>query len=343
MPINKVLIGTALVAICALVLYLAFYKSNSSSTVSTQQRYSQQFCVNGMSNVTAMKEALNYGITCFRTDIYLNNKDTKFISNETNAGASYLGILDYNTVGAQPSGQGCVSGCNWTLADWNASVSNALTYYPEINTWEIYNEPLAGIFISGYDNGSALNYFNMIKGAYTIIKKREPNSTVVCLGGAQMFPGQSVQAEYYFYQQVWQYGASKYCDAISLHAYSLPIYSLNQTAAQTSSGNITLAQFYNFTLSLYENMTKKPVWITETGIPSNNWTHGLNLSEQNQALFLKQDFGFFTKYPYVKRIYWFNLAGSSPGGPDYGLLNGTSLQPKPALYAFLYFSRNSIS
>ncbi len=331
-----------LVAI-ALFVFMGVNRAPTGDTTTLQQvphSFSQRFCVNGPGNGTVTDFALKNGINCFRTDIFLSSNEISSISNGTKKGAQYLGILDYNTVGAQPSGNGCVSGCNWTLADWNASVANAIRDYPDVNEWEIYNEPLASIFISGYDNGSALNYFNMIKGAYTIIKSKEPNSTVVCFGGAMMYPVQSAAADYQFYKAVWQYGASRYCDAISLHAYSLPYYDLNQSVY----GNVTLGQLYNYTLFMYENMTGKPIWITETGITSNNWVQGLNMSQQKQASFLMQDFGLFASHPYVKRVYWFNLQGPASGNtPDYGLLNAGTLQPKPAFGAFLYFSRNSLS
>ncbi len=341
-------IAAAIIVIIIIIvaLFLLFYPANktalttpnkgSGSAPIVSQKFSQQFCVNGPGNATMTGFALSHGIECFRTDISLNPNEVSSISNESAKGAQYLGILDYVTLGAQPSQSGCVSGCNWTLATWNASVASAVANYPEVNEWEIYNEPLAGLFVSGYDNGSALNYFNMIRSASMIIKAKEPNATIVCFGGAQMYPAQSIEYEYPFYQQVWAYGASKYCDAISLHTYSLPYYNLNQTVI----GNVTLAQFYNYTLFLYENLTGKPIWITETGITSNNWTAGLNLSQQKQASFLNQDVILLSEHQYVKKIYWFDLEDAPSGGQEYGLLNG-SMQPKPAWYSFLHFVDNS--
>ena len=324
--------------IVIIFVFLLLNKNNNYQNLKIQQKnnFSQHFCVNAVMNYTIMLYAIHNGINCFRTDISLNNKTEEFVSKINNSGGEYLGILDYQTVGAQPSSNGCTSGCNWSLNTWNASIYNALKMYPEINEWEIYNEPLVGEFISGYENGSARNYFNMIKSAYTIIKKQEPNSTIVCFGGAELFPLSSVQVEYYFYKSVWSYGASKYCDAISIHAYSLPYSSLNEYAY----ANTTVQQSYNFTLNLYENLTKKPVWITETGIPSNNWIQGLNLSIQNQASFLKQEMFFFSNYTFIKKIYWYTLLGGTGAGADFGLINATSSLPKPAFKEFLYFIKN---
>ncbi len=310
----------------------------STSTISTIGKYTQSLCLDASENATAMRIAISNGITCFRADIALNQGEINFVSNASKSGAQYLGILDYATVGAQPSRYGCISGCNWTLSTWNASVSNAVLDYPWVKSWEIYNEPLISEFASGYENKSAFDYYNMIKSGYTIIKGVNPNATIVCFGGAQTFPFSVMQNEYAFYRQVWAYGAAKYCDAISLHSYILPYYNLNQSLA----GNATIEEELNYTLNLYENLTGKPVWITETGLPSNsNYTLGLNFTEQEQASFLNQDMNFFTSYPFVKRIYWFHLDGYASRGLDYGLLNASTLQPKPSWRAFLCFLHNS--
>lgn len=332
----------AIVLIIAVSACILIYEGQQHTAAATHaaaavQRYNQTFCVNGLpQNYTALGIASSNGIDCFRTDISFTPQQLAFVSNATADGAQYLGILDYNTVGAQISDGACASGCNWTLATWNASVANAVREYPGVTAWEIWNEPLASLFASGYDNGSALNYFNMIRSASTIIKAHNPNATVVCFGGAELYPLQEVEYEYEFYSQVWQLGAAKYCDAISVHVYSLPYDNLNQTLGE----GFTLGMFYNATLNVYENMTHKPIWITETGIPSNNFTAGLNLSEQDQASFLNQDMQFFSKYPFVRRIYWFDFWDSPGGTQDYGLLNG-SLQPKPAWYSFVRFVGNS--
>ena len=324
------------VLIVVLILLVYFLAGGSTAKVPKSSKLSQSFCLNAAQNSLSINTAIDGGISCFRADISLNGSEESFVANESGSGADYLGILDYRTVGAQPSRNGCVSGCNWTLGQWNASVSNAIAAYPEIRTWEIWNQPLDEEFASGYENGSALDYFNMIRNAYAIIKSSEPNATIVCFGGAEVYPIQSVQIEYQFYSQVWSYGASRYCDAISLHAYTALYYDFSQNV----SGQATLEQEYNFTLNLYENLTGKPIWITETGIPSNNWTAGVSLSEQRQASFLVQDFDFFASHPFVKRMYWFHLVGYA-GSADYGLLNATTMAPKPSWYSFLGFVQNS--
>ncbi len=334
-----ILLLVAVIAIVAAV-YIVIYHTASSgvSTIKPNSGpYQQKFCVNAQPASQAIQIALNSGIKCFRSDVILNQSNELAVANIINEGGSYLGILDYDTVGDRPSPSGCASGCNWTLNTWNQSVAEAVAAYPGVNTWEIWNEPLVQEFSGGYENGSALNYFNMIKSASAIIKSKNPNATIVCFGGADVYPISSASEEYAFYKQVWDYGAAQYCDAISLHAYSIPYYNFDQNIG----GGTTLAKEYNFTLGLYENLTGKPIWITETGIASNNFTTGLNFSNQNQADLLIQEMNLFTSHPFIKRIYWFNLEGVTGYGGDYGLLNSTTQMPKPAWHYFIAFATNS--
>lgn len=184
----------------------------------------------------------------FRTDITITPNQSALIRNESSVyGAQYLGILDYATL------PGSISNKNWNLSTWNASVESALVNYPEINIWEIWNEPWVGMFDTGYMNGSAYNYYMTIKSASIIIKEHNPNATVVCFGGAPI----NSYYTFLWYAQVWRYGASQYCDAISIHAYP------NGALLNQSEG-----LQWREALSAYENLTGKPIWITETGIPS---------------------------------------------------------------------------
>ncbi len=308
-----------------------------SATTAVNGTHTQVFGVAGSQNYSAMRVAFEHGVRYFRVDIGFSNGTRSYINGLSANGANMLGILDYNTVGAQASPNGCVSGCNWTLSDWNASVKNAIEEYPNITTWEIWNEPTIVNYVSGYENASPYNYYQMIRSAYIIIKAAEPNSTVVCFGGANLFP--YGQQTFEWYSQVWRYGASDYCDAISLHAYSGFAFLLNQTP---SGYNQDVGQIWSSTINGYENLTHKPIWITEVGIPSNDWSQYVSLSPQVQAEFLNQSFTLFSSYPFIKRVYWFQLwSGQSPQR-DFGLLNAT-FGPNPSWNAFMDFYNSSAS
>ena len=299
------------------------------------------FGVAATTNASALKYSISSEIDYFRTDIGNNRNQERLIQNVTSAGGHYVGILDYVTVGASPSPNGCFSGCNWTLGDWNASVENAVESYPEIHVWEIWNEPQFTEWQSGFLNGSVYNYYLMLKSAYKIIKAHNSSDIVLCLGGDNVYGsgGYPSYSDYVWAQQLWNYGAANYCDAISLHIYTSFTYLMTNNAYNS---NQTLGNILNDTLSAYENMTGKPIWITEIGIPSNNGTGTpvyLNDSTQKQSLFLNQTYSLLLSKPYVKGIFWFNLVGyvHPPYEIDFGLLNATTLKPKPSFYDLVRF------
>lgn len=304
--------------------------ANTNGTITRTKLYAPHFGVNANFG-NAMNISLGSGIYYYRTDASLNPNTVNTINYYISKGAHFLGILDYDTIGAKASQNGCEADCNWTLSDWNASVENALAAYPNITAWEIWNEPTIKNFISGYENATPYNYYELIRSAATIIRAREPNATIVCFGGANLFP--LGEYTYEWYAEVWSYGASKYCNVISLHAYSLFTYLLNQTPP---TYNQTVGEQWGSLIQQYENLTNKPIWITEVGIPSTPWSAYVTLTPQIQQEFMNQSFTLFASYPYVKRIYWFNLMDSSTS-PTFGILNSSGEQ-KPSFGTFLKFN-----
>jgi len=304
----------AILIVILLLLVIAYtiatFAIKSTNVFPKKVNFALGVCTHG--NESSELYALNHGIRYFRTDISNTPEQIKLLYYEHTQGANYLGILDYSTL---PGG---IGNKNWNLSTWNTSVEEAVANYPWINTWEIWNEPYVSNFETGFMNGSAYNYYLIIKSASTIIKEHEPNATVVCFGGAPI--GNS--NIFYWYAKVWSYGASKYCDAISIHAYNTQINEWNQT------------------LLAYEELTQKPIWVTEIGMPaSSRLLAGFSPSLQNE--FMIQSFDLLNSMKFVKRVYWYDLWGLSDGaqGNDFGLLNLSNpvLEPKPAWYTFMNF------
>jgi hypothetical protein len=316
--LGRLAIIAIIVVVVALLVCLCFIGAKTASNTTTKAGAAGKIIgVAGAPNRTAINFAINNSLEYFRADIRLNQNEIQNISQATASGMHFLGIIDYDTLGAQPSPSGCISDCNWTLDDWNATVFNAIRSYPEVHIWEIWNEPLVSRFMSGYENGSAYNYYIMVKSAYRIIKQHNSTDTVLCFGGGFL----ADPSGYDWYGRVWAYGLSQYCDGISLHAYT-GSYLLNQTPAGSTE---QVGQILNRSLSEYENLTSKPIWITEVGMPSN--------IGQSQTDFLNQVMSLFLTKTYVKGVFWYNLVGYS-GSADYGLLNATTMAPKPSWYAF---------
>ncbi|MGC8651856.1 MAG: glycosyl hydrolase [Candidatus Micrarchaeia archaeon] len=314
---GHVAIGLAVVLLVAALL-VALFAGYKAAGLPKRLGFTLGVCTHG--NESSELYALEHGVRRFRTDISLSGSQEALLGMEHNMyNANYLGILDYETL---PGGS---SNKNWSLEEWNASVANAINAYPWISAWEIWNEPLVAQFQTGYMNGSAHNYYMLIKSAYTIIKAREPNATIVCFGGAPI-------ADYpamLWYAQVWNYGASKYCDAISIHAYQY-------APALLSSEQL---QAWKASIYAYENLTGKPIWITEFGMPS--YSEELQgYTQSMQEAFFAQSLNLFNSMSFVKRAYWYDLWGLSDGaaGNNFGLLNLTdpnSSVTSKAWHAFL--------
>ncbi len=323
---KHLLIVAAAIVVASLLSFLILIHEQKQSTV---------FGVAGSgtvnaSEISAMKEI---GVRIVRLDVSLSPQEEETVSELTSNGFEVIGILDYDTLGVRIENGTCVYNCNWSLEDWNESVARAIESYPEIHIWEIWNEPQVAEFQDGFCNGSTYNYFLMLKSAYSAIKSYNSSDTVLCLGGDMLYSYDGYQ----WARHLWGYGAQNYCDAVSLHLYTGFEYLMSSTVPGTSMS------FYNLTeenLDSYEALTKKPVWITEVGIPSNNGAYpSLNNSMQKQAIFLNQTFSLLESKGFVKAVVWYNLEDSpNSQGFDFGLLE-PNLSLKPSAYAYMKFTR----
>lgn len=323
---NRILIaGLAIIVVVALSLF-------SYSFFSRQSGYSGKILgVEGVPSQNATSAAMEYGVRYFRLDLRDGNATEEALaSNITAHGGHVLGILDYDTLGVVINDGVCTYNCNWSMDDWNQSVRTAMSDYPEVHYWEIWNEPQITNFQDGFQNGSPYNYYLMLRSAYQEIKARNDSDTVICMGGDNIYEGGPSfdPSGYEWASQLWSYGAGNYCDAVSLHAYTEFAYLANQTPY---GGTSTMGTILQNGLSAYESLTGKPIWITEVGIPSNG--SSLGNSDVKQAIFLNQTARLFLSRSYVEAYFWFKLEGNV-GNLDFGLLNQSSLAPKPAMRAY---------
>ncbi|MGC8538124.1 MAG: glycosyl hydrolase [Candidatus Micrarchaeia archaeon] len=326
--LNKRIPTILVAAIIVFAITFAFVCLQPENPRGIESKYNFVVGIGTHNNQSSTITALKAGIMYYRTDISQNTSQEEALSMQNRRyGAHYLGILDYDTL---PGG---FSNNNWNLTTWNESVRAVVEAYPWIHSWEIWNEPWVPTFQKGYINGSAYNYYQITRSAYLIVKSAEPNATIVCFGGAPI----GSYSIYQWYSDVWGYGAGKYCNAISIHAYPPTAGPMNQSLVQTWSAWI----------SKYEALTGKPIWITEFGIPSSS-NASVGYSQSNQEEFMVQAFDLFSKYPYIKRVYWYDLWGLSDGpvGNDFGLLNlsdPVSGKPSLAWYSFLSIYNRSMS
>ncbi len=323
MKINKKIAFVLALAILASVSAFLAGSSSNAEILGTHFNFTLGVCTHG--NESSEIFALKSGVKHFRTDITLSKSQMQLLDYEHQRyNASYLGILDYESL---PNGS---QNKNWNLSVWNESVKAAVEAYPWIKEWEIWNEPWVAQFQTGMVNGSAYNYFLVIRSAADEIRSLEPNATIVCFGGAPIGSPQIFE----WYADVWSYGAWKYCNAISIHAYLPGPY----------LGNFS-SEWIQY-LDAYENLTHKPIFITEFGFPASSKIIP-GYSQKGQAEFLEKSLQVFASLPYIRQAYWYDLWGLSDGelGNNYGLLNLTnpsSGTPNLAWHVFLQANNESV-
>lgn len=239
---------------------------------------------------------------------------------------SLIGTLDHITMNQQA----------FNLADWEHTVNASVADYGDVvHVWEIWNEPFFEDNYLSCFNGSAEAYFELLKTAYTIIKANDPSDIVLGLGGLPLYsstdgpPDSNITYVEYsinFTKQLWSMGAQNYCDAISLHAY--PYGNYTKEHAETS---------FNKTLAFYQNITGKPIWITETGQYSRQ--ENTTFTELDQADYLSASYQLFKEHK-VEAYIWYELS-DDPLYPEYtfGLYN-TDLTTKEALNRYIQLVNN---
>ncbi len=189
---------------------------------------------------------------------------------------------------------------DFTYSEWNATVRNAVLTYPQITTWEVWNEPDMPASYYGLVNGSALQYFTLLKYTYQTIKEFAPNDIVIGLGGYNI-PINAEQTDWLL--QLESYGAFNYMNAVSLHL-SVP-EDANETII---TGFYVLAQGF---INTIKSMTTLPIWITEAGAGSYTDYYINSL----YSMFIKEG---------IKHIFWYDLTNDGTGlTPNYGLLTQT--------------------
>jgi hypothetical protein len=238
-------------------------------------------------------------------------------------------------------------GESWTLENWHAYAARAVRENPEVRLWEVWNELAGRDRWTGYLRATGVKgYFEMLKDAHATIKSQNPDNVVLCFGGLPTFVASDLDVslynegrwtetpEYHLVRDLWSLGASEYCDGISVHLYGSPhkyLFSDFPESVQASKrkSKLTLKQICDGTIRSYYELCKKPVYFTETGLPSNQ-------SLEMQSEFLRQSFAYASSLPFSRCVLWWNLAGVSQNGLDFSLYNRDG-SPKPALSAFSEF------
>jgi hypothetical protein len=189
-----------------------------------------------------------------------------------------LAIIDINTFDQQ----------NPTLVEWNNTVTNLVSSedFSSVDAVEIWNEPNAEAYIP------PTTYYEILKSAYVIIKNYT-SAEVVFAGVSPNIDGWQN-----YLNEVFMNGdVENYFDYMGIHMYDVPQTNLS-------------------TLDFIQGLTSKPIWLTETGKPSEN------NDEKSQATYLSTIYE--TIAPKVAKVFIYELydnQGLEPPKENYfGLL-----------------------
>ena len=213
------------------------------------------------------------------------------------------------------------------MKDWEEYVRRVVGRYSgHIRCWEIWNEENGEDFYKPMPDAEV--YVRILKSSYTTIKKVDPKATVV-LGGLQMNgiipnPWSPIKVEH-FLQKIYDAGGKPYFDIVNIHPYV--------TAAKTE-GPAYCAKLTRDTVEVMRKNgdAKKPLWITETGLPTDS-----NVTEAMQAEHLRGIYRELGAIPEVKALFWFTLhdyPNSICGGEDSMGMIATDGRHKPAFDAY---------
>jgi len=195
-------------------------------------------------------------------------------------------------------------------------------YKTQIREWEIWNEPNNTPFWAG----SAQDYVQLLKTAYTAIKSEDPTALVIGISSGSL--GTLARPDRWrFVHEVLENGAGKYLDAVSVHPYR----NLYGPDIRNSPGKFAAKWTQREEISrlgelLAQFALRREIYITELGWSDIN-------GEKLQAAYLVRAYVSMFAEPSVKRLAWFYWRDGTYKVANFGLVRN-DMQPKLALHAF---------
>jgi len=185
----------------------------------------------------------------------------------------------------------------------------AQRYKGRVAAYEIWNEPNLH-----YEWGNLapdpVSYTEMLKVAYTAIKKVDPAAVVISGGLATTGDGSlTADSDLTFLEEMYQAGARGYFDALGSHPYAY-----GQAPDISHPDGLSLDRV----VAQHELMEangdgETPIWITEVGwVLQTNWNLGehttIGVTQAQQAQYLTEAFTKTrTEWPFIQAIFLFNL------------------------------------
>lgn len=191
---------------------------------------------------------------------------------------------------------------NWLVGDpdWKTVFINDYVipvvsrYKGRIKNWEVWNEP--DVFNYNVLDGSADDYFDLLKQVSAAIRSTDPSAMVVSAAAANIVSDGLSKWEWL--QRLIDLGLSQYADVLNLHYYSDMDIELSAVGGPTVKN---------------AGMT---VWVTETG----------KSGQSSQKSYFDSNMAYIDKSVAPERIYWYcyaqgeGAAEETPPDDSYGLV-----------------------
>ena len=216
----------------------------------------------------------------------------------------------------------------------DAMAGAARRWGPDVDAWEVWNEPNFDAFFEGADPAT---YTRLLCAAYGAVKEHDDSPV---LFGGLMYNDDA------WLDDAYEAGAKDCFDALATHPYVGPSDASPDTPSVGAIWRLTHTPAMRDVMDEWGD-TGKRIWVTELGWSSgpdnlgNTWDRPV--SPRQQARFLREAVELIrTEYPYVGPIIWYrDVDGPTESYPDgFGLMHA-DLSPKPALAAFRAAVRGS--
>jgi len=234
------------------------------------------------------------------------------VQRATQAQIPLLGILAYSMKRVSQAAAD-MPGDPWALSycppdeleEFAAFAATVTARYPQVNYWEIWNEPNNTYFWRPAPDPAL--YGELLRRSYGAIKAVN-SKAMIAIGGLSPGVGNDQVNEMSapsFLQGVYQSGGKNYFEAVAFHPYNDGV-----------SPDQYLQDYVN---SLHNVMTQngdqnKEIWVTELG-----WHVGAQpsgVTEAEQADYLSRASKILYSLDFVNRFYWYNLKEySNPAMP----------------------------
>ena len=200
-------------------------------------------------------------------------------------------------------------------------------YRESVSAWEVWNEMDSGFFFAG----SAEEYTALLKKAYRAIKESDPAANVllgsICMAEGDQIVGDGVYPDREgprFLEKILECGGGDYFDTYNFHCYG-PVDGL------LDRFQVDAEILHRF------GQAHKPVWLTEMGLPSAEFTSSEVLdSERRQAEYLVKAYTLAASLGVEKVFFFIFPTFLEHGVSHWGIYNyaaETGWEPKPAYVA----------